>query len=205
MQKLNYSKKKQNYAVSACKSDFLAFEQYSCYKPPVFNLISLFDMSAFGRLTGTFSSLAAATMLFATPACAQETPDSTNHAAVTQIAVAANSNGSTVTLVESANYEASRWVVDHQDRLAVSVSLGADSRVPTDVMERILREDFSAQGVDNVEFFYEFRGPGGTVVRYHSDIFVSDAYGLDTAREQVAGMAQRMRFDQQVAFANSPS
>jgi hypothetical protein len=160
-------------------------------------------MSAFGRLTGTFSSLAAATMLFATPACAQEAPDSANHAAVTQVAVASGSAVASPTnyeISDDAHYEADRWVVDHSDRLAIAVRIGGDTQVPLDRIESVLRNDFANNGVTNIRVYFEMAGTsGGSAVSYHTDDYVSAFYPLATARDHVAEAARRLRFDPQLA------
>ncbi|OLF71417.1 hypothetical protein AWH62_12790 [Maricaulis sp. W15] len=90
-------------------------------------------------------------------------------------------------------------MVDHRDRLAVAVRIGADTLVAAERVEEVLRDDFANNGIHNVRFFFERGGAGETGVSYHSDIYVSDPYPLATARDHVAAMANRVRFDQQLA------
>lgn len=155
-------------------------------------------MSAFGKFRGgAVAGAVALTTLFAAPACAQE--KTTTSSAVTV------ENGAPVSgaieFVEDADYAADEYVVNNPDRFAISVRVGAQSMVPLENIEIILRRDFEANGITNINFYWETGGPRGTTVAFHSDIYVSDPYGLDTARDHVANAARRALGDRNTVFA----
>lgn len=146
----------------------------------------------------------AATALLVAPACAQDEPRITqvamNTDASTSTATAATTSANMVEISNDAHFEADAWVVDHRDRLAVAVRIGADTEVPLERIEAVLRNDFAENGVQNVRVYFEVvPTSGGSAVSYHTDEYVSDFYPLATAREHVAEMARRLRFDQQLA------
>ncbi|MCD1624331.1 hypothetical protein [Citromicrobium bathyomarinum] len=102
-------------------------------------------------------------------------------------------------VISDADSAANRWVERNPHMVAVSVSIGADTKVPQDVLERTLRSDFAANGVGSVQFFYESGGAGSSVVAYHSDEFVSDLYPLAIARNHVPEFARQFRYNRQFA------
>jgi len=168
-------------------------------------------MGAVRGIAGTFSGLAAATMLFATPACAAQ-DDTTRaipvSATTSDTATATTAAGSSVAnaavshsveISDDAHFEADRWVVDQRGRLAVAVSIGEDTLVPSERVEEVLRTDFAEHGLTNVRFFFEQGGAGDSAVSYHSDIYSSGPYPLGTARDHVEDIARRVRFDQRLA------
>lgn len=105
-----------------------------------------------------------------------------------------------VQMLPDAHGQANGWVVGHPDRMAVAVSIGQSTKVPTETLERVLRQDFAANGVENVRFYYEQGGAGDSVVSYHSDEYVWGPYVLAVARQNVAQAASQFRFNQRLAM-----
>lgn len=155
-------------------------------------------MSALRGLAGKFTGLAAASALFAAPACAQDDNARTGaEPQPTQVAMVENTAiSNNVEIASDAHFEADAWVVDHEDRLAVAVRIGTDTQVPLDRIEAVLRDDFADNGVRNVRVYFEMAdASGGSAVSFHTDGYVSDFYPLANARDQVAEMARKIRFD----------
>ena len=67
--------------------NFLAYLRNQCYGLRKFNYVFVLKMSAFGRLRQGFAAATAATALFATPACAQQPPET--------VQISANANTAT--------------------------------------------------------------------------------------------------------------
>lgn len=161
-------------------------------------------MGAIGRLSHGFAGAVAATALFATPACAQQ-DTSNQEPQATQVAMVANSNASSVRdaieFLPDADRPANMWVVDHPERVAVSVHLGTQT---TDNIiqniEPLLREHFEANGVTDLAFFWERGTAAGTTLAYHTDHYVYGPFGLNNALDNVAEAVRQNRFDREVAL-----
>jgi len=99
-----------------------------------------------------------------------------------------------VTYLDDADTPADIWVVDNPDRLAISIRVGEDTRVPMERVADVLRSDFAALGLTNIRFFFERGGNGATSVVYHTDDYVSDPIPLSEARNHVQPAVNRMNF-----------
>lgn len=111
-------------------------------------------------------------------------------------AVAAGDNDQTGFVVSNnAVSDASQWVRRHNDGIAIAVRLGLQTPVAPDVIERTLRADFEAHGIDKLIVYVERKGDGGSSVVFRSANHVWGPFGLAASRGEVAEAAAQLRFE----------
>lgn len=102
---------------------------------------------------------------------------------------------STVSLVENADRTASTYSREHAG-IVVAVRLGtADSTPAPNVIERILRDEFSSAGVyDPITFFFDQNDVPGTAVAYYYSGYVDGPFSLGASREQAKTTSETYLF-----------
>lgn len=132
---------------------------------------------------------AAATMTIA-PAFAQTAPANQNvEAAMQEVSI------TNVSMSLDADRAAYQWAQNNPRGVAVPVHLGRDTTVPVQNIETILRRDFAEYGIQQVEFFYEDAGIGGSALAYVTRNQIYGPFALQDARSYVAQTANQQNFE----------
>lgn len=111
-----------------------------------------------------------------------------------------------VPISRDADRSADQWVVGHDDRMAISVRIGQGTQVPSEHVAKVLRQDFAAQGVTDIAFYFEKgTSQGDTTIAVHTDEYVWGPYALQDARKPIQEIASQFRFNQQMAAMTGPN
>ncbi len=111
-----------------------------------------------------------------------------------------------VPISSNADRASNRWVVGHDDRMAISVRIGQGTQVPSEHVAKVLRQDFAAQGVTDIAFYFEKgTSQGDTTIAVHTDEYVWGPYALQDARKPIQEIASQFRFNQQMAAMTGPN
>lgn len=182
--------------------NYLAFWRNNCYQWRVFKITSLLKMLRHTKLIGAFGSAAAAALAFA-PAHAEDAPAMSGASATAEATSLAHTPETNfeVEYLEDADRPANEWVVGHPDRMAISVHAGTET--PEYILaniEPLLRQHFAANGLDDLEFFWERSTGTGTTLAYHTDHYVWGPYGLGNALDFVPEAARGTIFNRDIAM-----